>query len=112
MADFESVRTGQARADSVSDAGGEVGSNVKDRTSRMMNSAVDNLPLLGNDSVESLMRRADEASNEARSAEERAVALAEEAKAASDEAKAVSQETRQRAQDVKREAERESLSAH
>jgi hypothetical protein len=48
-----------------------------------MDSLVDNLPVVGNESVESLMRRADEASEEARSAEERAVALAEEDRALS-----------------------------
>ncbi|MBA3349587.1 MAG: hypothetical protein H0T12_03425, partial [Actinobacteria bacterium] len=55
----------------ASDAGDSVGvaaAKVKNRTSRVMDSVVDTLPMVGNDSVESLMRRADEASEEARSA--------------------------------------------
>jgi hypothetical protein len=65
-------------ASSASDTVGLAGMKLKSRASKVMDSLVDNLPVVGNESVESLMRRADEASEEARSAEERAVALAEE----------------------------------
>jgi hypothetical protein len=89
------ARVGRTTSQGISQAASAAGdtfgagaSKVRAGTSRARDSVVDNLPLLGGDNLESLIRQADQASEEAKVAEERAVVAAEEPKAAGEEAKA------------------------
>ena len=104
---FEPAKPGSGKsgaASSASETVGLAGMKLKSGASKIMDSLVD---LTDDDSVEALLRRADEASEEARSAEERAVALAEEAKAAGEEAMKVAQEASRRTQELEQEASKE-----
>jgi colicin import membrane protein len=88
--------------DAMSDAGSSVGEAI----TQAGRSVVDAVPGVGSDddSVETRLRDARRASDEAREAEERALALAQEAKQAADGAKRITRAARERAKEAERDA--------
>jgi colicin import membrane protein len=93
-------------ASSAAGTAGAAGARVREKAKAARRSVADALPLIGHDSVATLMREADAAAEHAHDQETLALSVAQEAKDSADEAARVAHESDDFVQQVRRDTER------